>query len=79
MPEGNNKKHPIQNIRSVGPKIAESLSNLGIYSDITEDQFDVIYKEGPQIFNLNPSSTLLFSKEVTNRYPKEGEIIVLLR
>ena len=31
MPEGNNKKHPIQNIRGVGPKIAESLSNLGIY------------------------------------------------
>ena len=36
MPEGNNKKHPIQNIRGVGPKIAESLSNLGIYPKYLE-------------------------------------------
>ena len=31
MPEGKEKKHPIQNIKGVGPKIADTLSNLGIY------------------------------------------------
>jgi len=43
MPEGKEKNHPIQNIRGVGPKIADALSNLGIYQ-IEDAVFHLPYK-----------------------------------
>ena len=43
MPEGIEKNHPIQNIRGVGPKIADALSNLGIYQ-IEDAVFHLPYK-----------------------------------
>ena len=52
MPEGNNKKHPIQNIRGVGPKIAESLSNLGIYQ-VEDAVFHLPYRYEDRT-NLTP-------------------------
>ena len=52
MPEGNKKNHPIQNIRGVGPKIAETLSNLGIYQ-VEEAVFHLPYKYEDRT-NLTP-------------------------
>ena len=43
MPEGKEKNHPIQNIRGVGPKIADTLSNLGIYQ-VEDAVFHLPYK-----------------------------------
>ena len=66
--------------QGLGDEILEAYPKAKIFLEGGQPgQFDVICKETPQIFNLSPGSTILFSKEVTNRYPKEGEIIVLLR
>ena len=43
MPEGNQKLHPLENIRGVGPKIAESLSILGILQ-VEDAVFHLPYK-----------------------------------
>ena len=52
MPEGKEKKHPIQNIRGVGPKIADTLSNLGIYQ-VEDAVFHLPYKYEDRT-NLTP-------------------------
>ena len=43
MPAGKEENHPIQNIRGVGPKIADTLSNLGIYQ-VEDAVFHLPYK-----------------------------------
>ena len=52
MPEGKEKNHPIQNIRGVGPKIADTLSNLGIYR-VEDAVFHLPYKYEDRT-NLTP-------------------------
>jgi len=52
MPEGKEKNHPIQNIRGVGPKIADTLSNLGIYQ-VEDAVFHLPYKYEDRT-NLTP-------------------------
>ena len=52
MPEGKEKKHPIQNIKGVGPKIADTLSNLGIYQ-VQDAVFHLPYKYEDRT-NLTP-------------------------
>ena len=52
MPEGKEKNHPIQNIRGVGPKIADTLSNLGIYQ-VEDAAFHLPYKYEDRT-NLTP-------------------------
>lgn len=52
MPEGKEKNHPIQNIRGVGPKIADTLSNLGIYK-VEDAVFHLPYKYEDRT-NLTP-------------------------
>ena len=52
MPEGKEKNHPIQNIRGVGPKIADTLSNLGIYR-VEDAAFHLPYKYEDRT-NLTP-------------------------
>ena len=52
MPEGKEKNHPIQNIRGVGPKIADTLSNLGIYW-VEDAVFHLPYKYEDRT-NLTP-------------------------
>jgi len=69
MPEGNNKKHPIQNIRGVGPKIAESLSNLGIYQ-VEDAVFHLPYRYEDRT-NLTPIGDAPFETPLLI----EGEIV----
>ena len=69
MPEGKNKNHPIQNIRGVGPKIAESLSNLGIYQ-IEDAVFHLPYRYEDRT-NLTPIGEAPFEIPLLI----EGEIV----
>ena len=69
MPEGKNKNHPIQNIRGVGPKIAESLSNLGIYQ-IEDAVFHLPYRYEDRT-NLTPIGEAPFETPLLI----EGEIV----
>ena len=69
MPEGDNKKHPIQNIRGVGPKIAESLSNLGIYQ-VEDAVFHLPYRYEDRT-NLTPIGDAPFETPLLI----EGEIV----
>ena len=43
MPEGNQRLHPVENIKGVGPKIAETLSPLGI-KQVEDAVFHLPYK-----------------------------------
>ena len=43
MPEGNQRLHPVENIKGVGPKIAETLSTLGI-KQVEDAVFHLPYK-----------------------------------
>ncbi len=69
MPEGNNNNHPIQNIRGVGPKIAESLSNLGIYQ-VEDAVFHLPYRYEDRT-NLTPIGDAPFETPLLI----EGEIV----
>ena len=60
--------------QGLGDEILETYPNAKVFLEGGKPgQFDVIEHADEFL------STILFSKEVTNRYPKEGEIIVLLR
>ncbi len=56
----------------VGDEILETYPDYDVILEVgTGGQFDIIYKEDPP--------GLLFSKDIKNRFPKEGEIVELLR
>ena len=58
--------------QGLGDEILEAFPNAKIFLEGGHPgQFDIIYESDPP--------ALLYSKEVTNRYPKEGEIVVLLK
>ena len=69
MPEGNNKNHPIQNIRGVGPKIADTLSNLSIYQ-VEDAVFHLPYRYEDRT-NLTPIGDAPFETPLLI----EGEIV----
>ena len=69
MPEGREKNHPIQNIRGVGPKIADTLSNLGIYQ-VEDAVFDLPYKYEDRT-NLTPIGDAPYETPLL----VEGEIV----
>ena len=69
MPEGKEKNHPIQNIRGVGPKIADALSNLGIYQ-IEDAVFHLPYKYEDRT-NLTPIGDAPYETPLL----VEGEIV----
>ena len=69
MPEGKEKNHPIQNIRGVGPKIADSLSNLGIYQ-VEDAVFHLPYKYEDRT-NLTPIGDAPYETPLL----VEGEIV----
>ena len=69
MPEGKEKNHPIQNIRGVGPKIADTLSNLGIYQ-VEDAVFHLPYKYEDRT-NLTPIGDAPYETPLL----VEGEIV----
>ena len=69
MPEGREKNHPIQNIRGVGPKIADTLSNLGIYQ-VEDAVFHLPYKYEDRT-NLTPIGDAPYETPLL----VEGEIV----
>ena len=69
MPEGKEKKHPIQNIKGVGPKIADTLSNLGIYQ-VQDAVFHLPYKYEDRT-NLTPIGDAPYETPLL----VEGEIV----
>jgi len=69
MPEGKEKKHPIQNIKGVGPKIADTLSNLGIYQ-VEDAVFHLPYKYEDRT-NLTPIGDAPYETPLL----VEGEIV----
>ena len=69
MPEGKEKNHPIQNIRGVGPKIADILSNLGIYQ-VEDAVFHLPYKYEDRT-NLTPIGDAPYETPLL----VEGEIV----
>ena len=69
MPEGKEKNHPIQNIRGVGPKIADTLSNLGIYQ-VEDAVFHLPYKYEDRT-NLTPIGDAQYETPLL----VEGEIV----
>ena len=69
MPEGKEKNHPIQNIRGVGPKIADTLSNLGIYR-VEDAAFHLPYKYEDRT-NLTPIGDAPYETPLL----VEGEIV----
>ena len=69
MPEGKEKNHPIQNIRGVGPKIADTLSNLGIYQ-VEDAVFHLPYKYEDRT-NLTPIGDAQYETPLLI----EGEIV----
>ena len=69
MPEGKEKKHPIQNIKGVGPKIANTLSNLGIYQ-VQDAVFHLPYKYEDRT-NLTPIGDAPYETPLL----VEGEIV----
>ena len=69
MPEGKEKNHPIQNIRGVGPKIADTLSNLGIYR-VEDAVFHLPYKYEDRT-NLTPIGDAPYETPLL----VEGEIV----
>ena len=69
MPEGREKNHPIQNIKGVGPKIADTLSNLGIYQ-VEDAVFHLPYKYEDRT-NLTPIGDAPYETPLL----VEGEIV----
>ena len=69
MPAGKEKNHPIQNIRGVGPKIADILSNLGIYQ-VEDAVFHLPYKYEDRT-NLTPIGDAPYETPLL----VEGEIV----
>ena len=69
MPEGKEKNHPIQNIRGVGPKISDTLSNLGIYQ-VEDAVFHLPYKYEDRT-NLTPIGDAPYETPLL----VEGEIV----
>ncbi len=69
MPEGKEENHPIQNIRGVGPKIADTLSNLGIYQ-VEDAVFHLPYKYEDRT-NLTPIGDAPYETPLL----VEGEIV----
>jgi ATP-dependent DNA helicase RecG len=69
MPEGLIKNHPIQNIRGVGPKIADTLSNLSIYQ-VEDAVFHLPYKYEDRT-NLTPIGDAPYETPLL----VEGEIV----
>ncbi len=69
MPEGKETIHPIQNIKGVGPKIAEALSNLGIYK-VEDAVFHLPYRYEDRT-NLTPIGDAPYEKPLLI----EGEIV----
>ena len=69
MPAGKEENHPIQNIRGVGPKIAETLSNLGIYQ-VEDAVFHLPYKYEDRT-NLTPIGDAPYETPLL----VEGEIV----
>ena len=69
LSEGKEKNHPIQNIRGVGPKIADTLSNLGIYQ-VEDAVFHLPYKYEDRT-NLTPIGDAQYETPLLI----EGEIV----